>query len=70
MVFIASVQLMPTVLAASAFGIANIVANLLSILSSLIAEIEYPVPLLVNIGCAMFASISACYIIEKLPKFI
>lgn len=45
MVFIASVELIPTIFAATVFGYANVVARLVTMMSSIIAEKEYPLPI-------------------------
>ena len=61
--FIASVQLIPTIIAASVFGYCNTVARTITILSPLVAEISYPVPLVINICAALFAVIASQFIV-------
>ena len=63
MTFIASVQLIPTIIAASVFGYCNMVARTITILSPLVAEIVYPVPLVINICAAFLALVASQFIV-------
>ena len=63
MVFIASVQLIPTIVAASVFGYCNVSARLITVLSPIVAELDYPLPLYINIGAAMGAAFTSLFII-------
>ena len=59
MVFIASVQLVPTLFAASAFGFCNVAARTVTMMSSLVANLDYPTPLVVNIVVALCAAVAS-----------
>jgi len=65
MTFIASVELIPTVYVAGAFGYCNVVARLLSMMSSVLAEKEYPIPIEVVLTGAIFASVVSLSIVDK-----
>ena len=67
--FIISIQVVPTIFASSAFGIANFLARAITIMSSLIAEIEYPYPLIINFTAAVIGAFASFFIIFNLPKF-
>lgn len=70
MCFIASVQLIPTLHTATAFGICNMAARSMTVLSPEVAEIGGIVPLLLNIGVAGIAAFSSIFIKTKMPKFV
>lgn len=70
MVFIAYMQLIPTIFTSSVFGIGNFTARMLSAFSPLFAEMSYPVPLVLNIAACFIASVSSFFLKEKLPRFI
>jgi len=53
--------LFPTHLTATAFGICNIFARMLSILSPLLAEAPEPLPMLVYSGSAIIALIATFF---------
>lgn len=59
MVFIASVELVPTLFTASAFGFCNVSARMVTMMSSLVAELPYPVPLVVNMIVALIAAVAS-----------
>ena len=63
MIFIASVQLIPTIVAASVFGYCNVLARLMTVLSPIVAELDYPLPLYINIFAAMGAGFTSLFII-------
>ena len=65
MSFISSVELIPSILATSAFGFSNVVARVVTILSPLIAEIDPPLPLKINVCVTIFAIIVAQFTITK-----
>ena len=67
--FIAHTYLTPTLLSASSFGLANVVARFFGIFAPQVAEIEFPAPEVVFIVLQLVA-IAVCQTIEtKLPKF-
>lgn len=63
MSFIASVQLIPTIFAASVFGYCNVVARTVTMMSSIVAEQEYPTPLVISISTALLAAIASLFIV-------
>ena len=63
MAFIVSVQLIPTIVAATVFGYCNVSARSLTILSPIIAEMDYPTPLYICMGVAAFASVTSLFIV-------
>ena len=65
MTFIASVELIPAIFATSAFGFANAVARIVTILSPLIAELDPPLPLKINVGVTLFAILVTQFTITK-----
>ena len=65
MSFISSVELIPSILATSAFGFSNVVARVVTILSPLIAEIDPPLPLKINVCVTIFAILVAQFTITK-----
>jgi len=67
--FIAHTYLTPTLLSASSFGLANVVARFFGIFAPQVAEIEFPAPEVVFIVLQLVA-IAVCQRIETtLPKF-
>ena len=63
MVFLASVQLIPTIVAASVFGYCNVLARAITVLAPIVAELDYPLPLYINIFAAISAAITSLFII-------
>ena len=63
MIFIASVQLIPTIVAASVFGYCNVLARSMTVLSPIVAELDYPLPLYINIFAALGAGFTSLFII-------
>ena len=57
MSFIASIELIPALVAASVFGYCNVAARIVTMGSSVVAEIEYPTPLVVSIASASTAAV-------------
>jgi hypothetical protein len=70
MVFIASVQLIPTKLTGTVFGYSNVLARSITVLAPIVAEINYPTPLIINIATALVAAVASMQLILKMPKFI
>ena len=61
--FIASVQLIPTIFAASVFGYCNVSARIVTMMSSLVAELDEPTPLIVSASSAFGAAVVSLFII-------
>jgi hypothetical protein len=57
MSFISSVELIPAIIATSAFGFSNVFARVVTMLSPQIAELDPPLPLKINIGVTTLAII-------------
>jgi len=57
MSFIASIELIPAIFAASIFGYCNVIARLVTMGSSVVAELDYPTPLIVTIASASTAAL-------------
>ena len=70
MVFIAYMQLIPTIFVSSVFGIGNFSARLLTAFSPLFAELQYPIPLVLNMAACFGAIVCSIFLREKLPRFI
>ena len=68
--FIASVLLIPTILASTVFGLNNFMARTVTVLAPQIADIEGMTPLVVNIFCAAIAAFGSLFLITKQPKYI
>lgn len=56
MSFIASIELIPAIFAASIFGYCNVIARLITMGSSVVAELDFPTPLIVTISAASSAA--------------
>jgi hypothetical protein len=69
MSFISVVQIIPSIFSASVFGYCNVAARIMTMTSSIIAEMEYTIPLYTVICSAFSALIVSQYIIRQLPKF-
>lgn len=59
-VFLAAFDIFPIKYSASIFGMLNITGTLFAIVSPMIAEIEFPVPVLVFIGLSILPMITSC----------
>ena len=70
MSFIASIELIPAIFAASVFGYCNVLARIITMGSSVIAELDYPTPLIVVISSASAAGVVSLFLVQKLPKFV
>lgn len=68
-IFIVAVQLIPTIFSSQVFGLCNVVARTVTAMSSLIAEVEQPIPMEIVIGVSTLAILFSLIIVEKLPKF-
>ena len=68
-VYIASMQLMPTLVAHSAWGVCNLLGRAVTIASSLVAELPYPQPLIANIAGSLIGAAAAYFLVTRLPKF-
>jgi hypothetical protein len=70
MSFIGSVDLIPTIFNARVLGIGNVFAGIITIMSPLVAVINYPGPLIINVITSSVAAIAASRLVVNLPKFI
>lgn len=61
--FIASVQLIPTIFAASVFGYCNFSARIVTMMSSIVAELDEPTPLVISASSALGAALVSLFII-------
>lgn len=68
--FLASVDLVPTIFSASVFGFCNFAARFLTILSSEIAEQDYPTPMLICVLSVVAGVFISSAIITDLPRFL
>ena len=57
-------QMFPTLFAVTSMGIANIFSRGLVILAPLIAEIEFPFPIVIFTALSIICGISSCFIID------
>mmetsp|Transcript_17149 Transcript_17149/g.26506 ORF Transcript_17149/g.26506 Transcript_17149/m.26506 type:complete len:83 (+) Transcript_17149:1121-1369(+) len=69
MVFIANVKLIPTKFATTVFGFWNVLSRTVNSLSSLLAEMEQPTPMIVNISVSAVAAVASLLLVEKMPDF-
>ena len=67
-VYIIGVKIIPSIFAARAFGVTNVCARTFTILSPLMAEVDYPVPEFLIIGTCAVAAVFMLLVVEKLPK--
>jgi hypothetical protein len=65
-----SILLLPTILVSGAFGFANAIAHLVTSPAPFIADLPMPTPLYINLVFISITTVSANFLIEKLPKFI
>jgi hypothetical protein len=63
MSFIASIELIPALFAASVFGYCNVTARLVTMGSSVVAELDYPTPLIVVITAASTAAMASFFLV-------
>ena len=63
MSFIASIQLVPAIFAATIFGYCNVTARILTMGSSVIAETDYPYPLIIVITAASTAAVVSMFLV-------
>jgi hypothetical protein len=70
MCYMSSILLLPTILVSGAFGFCNAVAQFVTIPAPLIADLPMPTPLYINLAFISITTVSASFLIEKLPKFI
>ena len=70
MSFIALVQLTPTAVATTSFGLANFVARLVTFLAPMTAEMNEITGLIINISCALFAAFVSLLLVTRLPRFV
>ena len=69
MVFIAKVTLIPTIFASSVSGFCNVVARVVTMGAPIIAETEFPSPLLISIAGCLFGMVVSNYLVTEMPKF-
>ena len=69
MVYIGSVQLIPTLFSSSVFGLCNVVARLITMASPVVAEMKQPTPLLLVMGGSACAIVIAKFLVVNLPRF-
>ena len=67
--FITHTYLTPTLLSASSFGLANVIARFFGIFAPQVAEIDFPAPEIMFIVLQVVAFVSCQLIETKLPKF-
>ena len=70
MVYVGFVQLIPTMYITTVFGLCNVVARLVTFMSPMIAEVEYPYPMAISIAALAFAAGMSLTLVVKQPKFI
>uniref|UniRef100_A0A7S3IE74 Uncharacterized protein n=1 Tax=Strombidium inclinatum TaxID=197538 RepID=A0A7S3IE74_9SPIT len=69
-VYIAAVRLIPTQFAATVFGYSNMSARLVTMLSSIIAEVPMPTPLVICIAVSALATAASLFVVTKMPRFV
>lgn len=68
-VYIAAMQLTPTLLTPTFFGLCNLFARSATMLAPLVAEIDGVLPIKMIIAGTLFASIVSFFLVTKLPRF-
>ena len=68
--FLVLIQLNPTILASTIFGLCNVIARLTTMMAPMVAEMSYPTPLCITIALLMVATMASQLIITKQPKFV
>ena len=68
--YFAVVMLIPQAYSTSVFGLSHFFSSWLTALSPLIGELEFPTPILINIGLSVLAILGTLPMVEKLPKCI
>lgn len=70
MVFVAFVQLIPSLYNSSVFGISNLVARIITILAPMVAEQPHPTPIVTSMFFLTTGIICAQLLVEKLPNTV
>ena len=70
MLLIASVMLFPTQFTAAVFGYCNMIGRLFTVMSSLVAELDEPLNLMIFAVVACIGIIFSFFLLTKLPRFI
>lgn len=68
--YVGYVKLLPTVYNNTAFGYSQIVANSVSMMSPVVANLKYPMPMMCGMISLSFALLCTLLINEKSPRFI
>ena len=69
MIYLASVSLIPTILSSTVFGYCNVAARICTIFAPVVAEQEFPFPMILCVILVCIASIVSQFIVVDLPKF-
>ena len=69
MVFVLHVQVVPVLYSASSFGFCNMFCRFVTIISPLVAQIQYPTPLICEVVVTMSAAVISLLLITDLPKY-
>ena len=65
LVYIAHPKMFPTLFSVSSMGIVNFISRLVTIAAPMIAEIAFPVPMLIFTAMCVISAISAFFLIES-----
>lgn len=68
--YIASVQLIPTLFAASVFGFCNVMSRSVTAFAPIVVEIGGLTPIIINAGCMFCALLISMLIKENQPKYM
>ena len=66
--YISFVKLIPSMHSASVFGLSNVMARVSTSVAPVIAELDFPVPIVVNMIMFAVAIVASLNLVEKLPK--
>lgn len=70
MVYIAFIDLIPTILSSTVCGLCNVVARSINSLSSQVAELDYASMTFIKLSFCFSAIVAASFLQTKLPRFI
>ena len=69
-IYIVFVTLLPSIYNTTAFGYCNVGTRIVSALSPIVANLDYPTPMVCALVALTAAILAALLMIEKMPKFI
>ena len=65
MCYIGNVDLIPSLFSTSVFGYVNLVDRCVTMMSSIVADMDYPLPIEVILATSIFAALVSLTLVEK-----